>query len=83
MKTSTNWILRGVDFIKVQSLLSREAYFAIAQAARREHIVFVGHVPDRVTAAEAAEAGQHSIEHLANVLRDCSRDRSKLIGEQL
>jgi hypothetical protein len=58
----------GVDFIKVQSILSREAYFAIAQSAQREHITFVGHVPDRVTAAEAADAGQHSIEHLTNVL---------------
>ncbi|HMH80838.1 MAG TPA: amidohydrolase family protein, partial [Candidatus Acidoferrum sp.] len=57
----------GVDFIKVQSKLSRDAYFAIAQAATREHVTFVGHVPDQVTAAEAAEAGQHSIEHLTNV----------------
>jgi imidazolonepropionase-like amidohydrolase len=73
----------GVDFIKVQSILSREAYFAIAQAAQREHITFVGHVPDRVTAAEAADAGQHGIEHLTNVLRGCSRDEAKLMREQL
>jgi len=72
----------GVDFIKVQSILSREAYFAIAQAAQREHIAFVGHVPDRVTAVEAADAGQHSIEHLTNVLRGCSRDEPKLMREQ-
>lgn len=73
----------GVDFIKVQSILGREPYFAIAQAAQREHITFVGHVPDRVTAAEAANAGQHSVEHLTNVLRGCSRDESKLMREQL
>src|SRR6266436_2055440 len=72
----------GVDFIKVQSTLSRDAYFAIAQATTREHITFVGHVPDQVTAAEAAEAGQHSIEHLTNVLRGCSRDEPKLMREQ-
>jgi imidazolonepropionase-like amidohydrolase len=72
----------GVDFIKVQSILSREAYFAIAQASHREHIAFVGHVPDRVTAAEAADAGQHSIEHLTNVLRGCSGDEPKLMREQ-
>jgi imidazolonepropionase-like amidohydrolase len=72
----------GADFIKVQSTLSRDAYFAIAQAATREHITFVGHVPDQVTAAEAAEAGQHSIEHLTNVLRGCSRDEAKLMREQ-
>jgi imidazolonepropionase-like amidohydrolase len=76
-------VARGVDFIKVQSILGREPYFAIAQAAQREHITFVGHVPDRVTAAEAANAGQHSVEHLTNVLRGCSRDESKLMREQL
>ncbi|HEY1421877.1 MAG TPA: amidohydrolase family protein [Candidatus Acidoferrum sp.] len=75
-------VKREVDFIKVQSILSRDAYFAIAAAAQREHIVFVGHVPDRVTAAEAAEAGQHSIEHLTNVLRGCDNDEPKLMREQ-
>src|SRR5271154_5108429 len=56
-------ISRGADFIKVQSNLSREAYFAIADICRRKHIPFVGHVPDRVTAREASDAGQKSIEH--------------------
>jgi imidazolonepropionase-like amidohydrolase len=73
---------RGVDFIKVQTMLSREAYFAIAEAARREKIPFVGHVPDQVTAAQAADAGQHSIEHLTNVLRGCSSDEARLMREQ-
>jgi len=75
-------VRRGVDFIKVQSTLSRDAYFAIAEAAQREQIVFVGHVPDRVTASEAADAGQHSVEHLTNVLRGCSSDEARLMREQ-
>ena len=74
---------RGVDFIKVQSILSREAYFAIAAACREEHITFAGHVPDRVTAAEASDAGQKSIEHLTGVLRACSKDEPRLMREQL
>jgi imidazolonepropionase-like amidohydrolase len=75
-------ISRGADFIKVQSNLSRDAYFAIAEACRREHITFVGHVPDRVTAAEASDAGQKSIEHLTGVLRSCSNDEPLLIRKQ-
>ncbi len=75
-------VQQGVDFIKVQSILSRDAYFAIAQAARREHITFVGHVPDRVSAAEASDAGQKSIEHLTGVLRACSSEEPRLIREQ-
>jgi len=73
---------RGVDFIKVQSILGRDAYFAIAAACKREHIPFVGHVPDRVTAAEASDAGQHSIEHLTGVLRACSSNEKRLMREQ-
>ena len=75
-------IQRGVDFIKVQSILSRKAYFAIAEASKRAHISFVGHVPDRVTAAEASDAGQMSIEHLTGVLRACSKDEQRLIQLQ-
>jgi imidazolonepropionase-like amidohydrolase len=76
-------VARGVDFIKVQSILSREAYFAIARACHQEHITFVGHVPDRVTAAEASDAGQKSIEHLTGVLRGCAKDEPHLMREQL
>jgi imidazolonepropionase-like amidohydrolase len=73
---------RRVDFIKVQSRLSRTAYFAVAQVCQREHISFVGHVPDHVTAAEASAAGQKSIEHLTGVLRACSSDEPKLMREE-
>ncbi|HEY2545436.1 MAG TPA: amidohydrolase family protein [Candidatus Acidoferrum sp.] len=75
-------VSRGADFIKVQSNLSREAYFAIADICRRDHITFVGHVPDRVTAAEASDAGQRSIEHLTGVLRACSSDEAELMRKQ-
>lgn len=75
-------ISRGADFIKVQSNLSRDAYFAIADVCRREHITFVGHVPDHVTASEASDAGQKSIEHLTGVLRACSSDEPLLIRKQ-
>ncbi|MGB9466585.1 MAG: amidohydrolase family protein [Candidatus Acidiferrum sp.] len=75
-------ISRGADFIKVQSNLGRDAYFDIADVCRREQITFVGHVPDRVTAVEASDAGQKSIEHLTGVLRACSNDEPLLIRKQ-
>ena len=52
------------DFVKVYSLLSREAYFAIADECKKQQIDFAGHVPMVVTALEAARAGQKSQEHL-------------------
>ena len=48
----------GADFVKVYTFLSRDAYFAIVEEARRQHISFVGHVPETVLVSEASEAGQ-------------------------
>jgi imidazolonepropionase-like amidohydrolase len=62
----------GADFIKVYSRLPRDAYFAIADEAKRQGIPFAGHVPASVTVAEASDAGQQSIEHFTNVLEACS-----------
>lgn len=73
---------RGIDFVKVQSNLSRDAYFAVAAAAKQQNISFVGHVPDRITASEAAAAGQKSIEHLTGELRACSTNEPDLIRTQ-
>lgn len=53
-----------VDFIKVEGSLTRDAYLAIAAAARAQQIPFVGHVPPSVSIREASDLGQRSIEHL-------------------
>jgi imidazolonepropionase-like amidohydrolase len=64
--------LEGVDFIKVYSLLPRDAYKGIAEECKRFGIPFAGHVPDSITAGEASEAGQKSIEHLSGIWRAVS-----------
>ena len=55
---------RGVDFIKVHEGLTREAWVAIAQAARRHHLPLTGHVPAGLRPEELADSGLGSIEHL-------------------
>lgn len=69
----------GADFIKVYSLLPREAYFAIAEAAKEVGIPFAGHVPIAVSAEEASAAGQKSIEHLSGILSACSSQEATLL----
>lgn len=54
----------GVDFFKVYSNLSREAYFAIADECRKLNFSFAGHVPNGISMVEASNAGQKSQEHL-------------------
>src|SRR5258708_5655919 len=63
---------RGADFIKLQSLIPRDAVFAIADDARKRHIRFVGHVPDSVRASEASIAGEKSFEHLIGIFEGSS-----------
>ena len=65
---------RGVDFIKVQSGVPRDAYYAIADEARRDHIEFEGHVPDAIRASEAIAAGQRTFEHLIGIFEASSPD---------
>jgi len=69
---------RGADFIKVYSLLSREAYFAIIDEAKRKNIPVAGHVPNSITVLEAAEAKQESMEHLVGIGLGCSSRETEL-----
>jgi hypothetical protein len=68
----------GVDFIKVYSGLSREAYFAIADECKKQNIPFVGHVPYVLLTSEASDAGQKSIEHLLAIVRGCAKHEDDL-----
>jgi imidazolonepropionase-like amidohydrolase len=70
---------QGVDFIKIQSLIPREGYFAAADEAKKVGLTFVGHVPDAVRASEASNAGQKSIEHFTGVFEGCSTIEEQLI----
>jgi len=79
---------QGWDFIKVYDNVPREAYFALAEEAKKEEIPFAGHVPLSVTALEASEARQKSIEHLDGLNYVISpkggqfrRDRLERIGK--
>ncbi|MGB9431323.1 MAG: amidohydrolase family protein [Candidatus Acidiferrum sp.] len=64
--------LSGADFIKLQSLLPRDAVFAIAEEARKQEIPFEGHVPDSVRGSEMSNAGMHSFEHLIGIFEGSS-----------
>ena len=58
---------RGVNLIKVHDHTPRDAFFAIADEARRQNLPLAGHRPMRVTLEEMIEAGQRDLEHLDNL----------------
>jgi imidazolonepropionase-like amidohydrolase len=72
---------RGADFIKIHSKVPRDAYFAIADEAKKQGLPFAGHVPESVGALETSDAGQRSIEHLTGLWISCSGDEAALRRE--
>jgi len=73
---------QGVDFIKVQSAISRDSYVAAAAEAHKQGLPFVGHVPDKIRIREVVAAGQTSIEHLMGIFEGCSTTEDKFISGQ-
>jgi len=63
---------RGADFIKLQSLIPREAVWAIAEEAKKQQMAFAGHVPDAMRASEMSEARMKSFEHLIGIFEASS-----------
>src|ERR1700726_4436134 len=73
----------GADLIKVYSELSRDSFLAIADEAKKQNIPFAGHVPFSVSALEASDAGQKSMEHLWGIYLSCSSREEELRSEML
>jgi imidazolonepropionase-like amidohydrolase len=68
----------GFDFVKVYSGLPRDVYFAIVDEAKAQGLAFAGHVPTSVSALEASDAGQKSMEHMFGIYLACSSRESEL-----
>ncbi len=68
------------DFIKVQSEVPHDAYFAAAAEAHRLGLPIVGHVPWRVRIDETITAGQASIEHLMGLFEACGTQEDQFIA---
>ena len=66
----------GVDFVKIHTRLKRDVYFAAAREARARGIPFAGHLPGDVTAAEASDSGQRSLDHLLRIPNPCTAAES-------
>jgi imidazolonepropionase-like amidohydrolase len=71
---------RRVNYVEVDTSLTRQLYWAIAEEARRQHLPLVGHIPPSVSAWDIAKANQVDVEHLGgrflNVLIACSSDEA-------
>jgi imidazolonepropionase-like amidohydrolase len=73
---------RGVDFIKIQSGVPRDAYFAVADESKKAGIAFEGHVPDAIRAEEAVAAGQRTFEHLIGIFEASTPDEEAYLSRK-
>ena len=69
---------QGVDFISVFPRLPRDAYFALAERARKYYSTVSGPVPATVSLLEAIDARQKTIDRMFGVLLACSTEEQKL-----
>jgi amidohydrolase family protein len=66
------------DFIGVRLRLPREAYFALIERARKYYSHVAGPVPATVTALEAVDARQKSIDQMSGISLACSSEEKRL-----
>jgi hypothetical protein len=67
----------SVDFIGILPRLPRDAYFALIERARKYYSAVAGDVPATVSALEAVEARQKSIDHMSGILLACSTEEKR------
>jgi hypothetical protein len=68
----------SVDFIGILPELPRDAYFALIERARKYYSAVAGDVPATVSALDAVEARQKSIDHMPAILLACSSEEKRL-----
>lgn len=70
----------NVDYIEVDTTLTPELYWAIADETKRQGLPLVGHIPAKISARDIVKAKQTDVEHLGgrflNVLISCSSDEA-------
>jgi Amidohydrolase family len=71
---------QGWAAVKSYSMLGELPYLAIADEAKKQNIVLVGHLPESVTLGTAIKAGQNGMEHFGRVTMACSTEETSMIS---
>ena len=60
-----------------------DVFLAIAEESRAQGIPFAGHVPFSVSAREASDLGQRSMEHQYGALASCSSEEDSILKDRV
>ncbi|MCP4602191.1 MAG: amidohydrolase family protein [Proteobacteria bacterium] len=72
----------GVDFIKIYEMVSPEVFSALVVAVNEEGLPIAAHIPLSTLASEAGPQVD-SMEHLRNVLLDCTSNPMEMLDTRL
>jgi len=68
---------QGADFVKIHTNLSREAFLAAVDEAKKQGMPVAVHLPRAVSTAEAAEAGASTLEHVEMLVQSALVQQDK------
>jgi imidazolonepropionase-like amidohydrolase len=67
----------GADFLKIHMNLSREAFFAAVDEAKKQGLPVAAHLPRALSMAEASDAGANSLEHVEMLVQSALVQQDK------
>ncbi len=73
----------GYDFLKIHPGVSRASFDALVKAAKKEKILYAGHVPADVGIWVAIDSDYHSIDHLDGMIEGLIPNVRKLPEDQV
>ena len=65
--------MKGVDFIKVHNGISKEAFLALSEEAKKYGLPLAVHLPLGMTSGELSDAGAKSLEHIETLFESVLR----------
>ena len=68
---------QGADFVKIHMNLSREAFLAAVDEAKKQGLPVAAHLPKAVRMTEASDAGVASLEHIEMAVQDALIQQDK------
>jgi hypothetical protein len=80
--TVANLKAEGVDFIKIYEMVTPEVFDALVDAANEEGLPIAAHIPLSTLASKSGPQVD-SMEHLRNVLLDCTGNPTELLDRRL
>jgi imidazolonepropionase-like amidohydrolase len=73
----------GYDFLKIHPGVSRASFDALVKTAKKEKVLYAGHVPADVGIWVAIDSDYHSIDHLDGMIEALIPDVKKLPEDQV